>query len=192
LESFHKFDLNKTWAFFCPVILKCGPTEVELEKQALIDTGAGTCHISFSLWCQLGMNLLCFNEKEELLKSQGIYSVDEMVFDRLPLKPTSPTEFWDGQKKNAFEFRLDELILGEATSNTNTISLANITVRIINSPRQEFIISMNVLRYLNINYKPSKMISLCHLSFDDNGHQLLEEHRLRGTNSMTDTFNYLS
>ena len=62
----HKFDVNDTWAFLCPVTLKFGEIDTELDRLVLLDTGAGICHISYPLWCHIGLNKVCFNEKNAI------------------------------------------------------------------------------------------------------------------------------
>ena len=189
----HKFDVNDTWAFLCPVALKCGEVNTKLERLVLLDTGAGFCHISFPLWCFIGLNKVCFNEKKESLNLMGVHSPDDMTFDKLPFPPAAnKTELGNGLKIDTYEFRLDELILGtQASGADNRIVLNNITVRIIDSPKYEFIVGLNVLRYLTINYQPSETQSICQITFEDNGRRLLEKHRAKGINNMQRMFQYL-
>jgi len=191
MASICKFDVNKARnrGFYCATTLKSGGISVVLQKTALLDTGATICHMSFPLWCGLGFNNICFNHnKDEFLKI-GINSPDEMIFDKMPLKSFN-TILGNGVKTKTYEFRADELILGDASVPGKPVILTNITIRIMDSPDYEFIIGLNVLRYLSIKYQPSALKSFCQLSIDSNGMKLLDNDRtnlnINNMNSMFD------
>ena len=165
-----KFDVNKARnrGFYCATTINSGGISVLLQKTALLDTGATTCHMSFPLWCGLGFSLVCFRELKTEFGKIGVSSPDKMTFDTLPLKQFE-TILGNGIKTKTYEFRVDELILGDTSISSRPVKLANITIRIMDSPDYEFIIGLNVLRYLTIKYQPSASKSICHLIFDNNG-----------------------
>jgi hypothetical protein len=193
--STYKFDVNDTLGFFCPVSIKCGNVDAKVGDTVLLDTGAGICHITFPMWCNLGLNKVCFDEKEDLLKLMGVDAPEEMTFDKIPFAPlpdSKATEVGNGIRVRTYEFRVDELILGDASKRLNSLVFKNISVRLIDSPRQEFMVGLNVLRYTKIHYQPTPKKAICQLSLDNNGRQLLEHHRSsRGINNLQNNFDYL-
>jgi len=181
-----KFDVNKARnrGFYCATELNSGGVSVVLQKTALLDTGATMCHMSFPLWCNLGFSTVCFNNNKALFLKSGITSPDMITFSSLPLKPFY-TILGNGVKVKTYEFRADELVLGNSSIVSKPIMLNNITIRIMDSPDYELIIGMNVLRYLTVKYQPSISQSICHLMLDNNGKRLLDDDRISGINNMS-------
>jgi hypothetical protein len=177
--------------FFCPIRLTCGNVSRRLSDVSLIDTGAGTCHMTYPLWCMLGLDKVCFEERKDLCELLKIQSADDMTFEKLPLvHAPSPSCLADGSEKSTYLFRLDKLVIEDKSD--NAIVLKNITVRLIDSETAKFIVGMNVLRYLDISYRPTQRESICFLSQSKDGADLMEHHRKTGiSNTMNSTFMYI-
>jgi len=185
-----KFDVNKARnrGFYCTTTLKSGGVSVILQKTALLDTGATTCHMSFPLWCGLGFNNICFDQNKAEFVKIGINSPDDMIFESMPLK-SFDTILGNGLKTKTYEFRVDELMIGDTSGLSKPITLTNITIRVMDSPDYEFIIGLNVLRYLTIKYQPSALKSICNLTLDSNGKKLLDDDRINyDINNMSSMF----
>ena len=186
MDSAYSFDLNKTGILRSPVELRCGTLIIPLEENKVtVDYGAGTCHISYSLWRDSGLHELCFNEKKDFLKAVGIESIHKLTFKTLPLVPTM-TRLGNGTEVPAYPFRVDKLTLGNPL---NGITLENITVRVLQSAESEFFIGLNVLRYLSVEYTPSIFHSIFNLSLKNDGLAYLEHDRFaRKINNLTSIF----
>jgi hypothetical protein len=120
--------------------------------------------------------MVCYEGNKELFDNIGVSSPEEMTFDSLPLQPKT-TALGDYKEVTVYEFKLDEMILGERSIGYPAITLNDITVKIINSNEYSFIIGWNVLRYLSVEYAPSAADSSYRLMLDDKGKRLLEAHR---------------
>ena len=138
MDSSFRIDVNKTGAFLCSVKLKCKEVSAELGALSLLDTGAGICHMTYALWCDIGLNKVYLNERQDLLKYVKSTNADE--FENLLLAPVSDkTVLGNGLEVTAYEFRLDELVMSSPTHH-GSIRLNNITVRLIYSEKSAFII----------------------------------------------------
>jgi hypothetical protein len=120
----------------------------------------------------------------------GIFAPEKITFDSLPLQPKA-TILGNYKEVTVYEFKLDELTLGERSIGYPAITLNDISVKIINSDECSFIIGWNVLRYLSVDYAPSEADSCYRLILDDKGKRLLEEHRNKGVNGRQNTFDYI-
>jgi hypothetical protein len=125
----------------------------------------------------------------------GIAKHTEMTFSKLPFPPL-PEKYWtevgNGAKVATYEFRIDKLTKGVSDSNSDELVFDNITVRLIDSPKSEFVVGMNVLRYIKVAFRPTSIQSICQLTLDENGKSLMEKHRVsKGVNNLQSTFNYL-
>jgi len=188
LVSSHSFDLNQTGILQSPVEFEFSGLHKILGYEIMLDYGAGTCHMTFPLWCDLGLNKICFEKQKRLLALMGVNSLEEMTFSKLPLRKSKlMTKLGNGFEVPAYEFRLDKLVLG------SKIELPNITVRLIDSKNDDtFVIGLNVLRYLSINYKPFVGQSIFQFAFEESGRELLEHDRVqKRQNNMPTTFFYL-
>jgi len=65
----------------------CGNNRI--SKVALLDTGAGVCHMTFRLWKELGLDKACFESNQCLMKQMGFKSKDDFTFKNLPLERTT-------------------------------------------------------------------------------------------------------
>jgi hypothetical protein len=188
-----KIDIIKS-GFFCDAELWCGGKNRKTTS-ALVDTGAGICHITYGLWVKIGFRDVCFEDLQknaELFKSFGFKAAEDLTFDKLPLI-SKESELGDAQKVRVYEFRLDKLSLGiESIGNPERITLPNVTVRIMDSLKHRFIIGTNVLKYLAVQYNPSIGSAVCSLSLLDDGAKLFEHDRANGvSNCMHDTFSFI-
>ena len=77
MESTYKFDANIQGILRCDATIFCGT--VADRRMVLLDSGAGVCHITYALWCLLGMNEVCYNDNPQLLNLMGIKSADEQM-----------------------------------------------------------------------------------------------------------------
>ena len=189
MESTYKFDANIQGILRCEVTIACG--SATNSRMVLLDSGAGVCHISYPLWCLMGMNEVCFNDNPRLLNLMGIKSADEMTFNNLPLLANT-TILGNSFRAKSYEFRLDKLTIGLPTLSSNAITLENITVRVIESNAHEFIVGWNVLKYLRTNYTPSPAQSIYKITLDTNGEALFQQDRANGiSNNLQNRFIYL-
>jgi hypothetical protein len=77
----------------------------------------------------------------------NVGSPEEMTFDKMPFPPipeAMATEVGNGEKVMTYEFRVDKLVLGETDSQSDSLVFNNITVRLIDSPKAEFMVGLNV------------------------------------------------
>jgi hypothetical protein len=160
----------------------------------LLDTGAVICHMTYGLWLDMGLDEVCFNELRdttEFFQHTSFRSPKDMTFEKLPLAE-KVSELGNNFKVKVYEFRLDRLNIGIPQNNSDYIMFENITVRLIDSPQQEFIVGWNVLKYLDIDYKPSINQSVCKLTLTEAGKALLHADRQnKRYNYMNNRFNYL-
>jgi hypothetical protein len=84
MEYTCSLDVNETTSLFCPITIACGNVKKRFDN-ALMDTGAVVCHITYALWCAWGCNKLCFDGNPSLMNLAGFNSFKEMTFDGLPL-----------------------------------------------------------------------------------------------------------
>lgn len=185
----YSFDANKTGILRCPIVVKCGAIHERIN--ALLDTGAGICHITYGLWKRWGFNSLLFDSNPSLMNTAGIYSADDIAFDKLPIIKKTST-LGDDKEVDVYEFRLDELMFGMPSASIQTVPFNKITVRIIGSDEPGFIVGWNVLKYLTINYKPSVSSSKCQLTLEQDGIDFMQHDRQNNiSNYLQDRFSYL-
>jgi hypothetical protein len=190
MASIYSFDANRNGVLICPITVRCGNINRRLDN-ALLDTGAGMCHITYALWCKWGFDRLCFNGNPSLMNLAGFASADEMEFDRLPLAK-GVTRLGNDNEISNYEFRLDSLTLGVPTiGGSPYIPFNNISVKIIDSDKLSFIVGWNVLKYTTIQYVPSIINSICSFSFTKEGEDLMQRDRADGvSNCLPDIFSY--
>jgi len=176
----------------CPVKLTYGQAE-HIEPLSLLDTGAGTCHMTYPLWLNMGLHKICWNTNPNLCKLAGINSPNDMSFDSLPLVATTSI-LGDGSVVKVYEIKLDKLQLGLQKLGFNQfIEMNDITVRLIGHDHAAFIVGWNVLKYLEINYTPSLTEPNCQLTLTDVGQRLFTHERKNGiSNHMQSMFNYMT
>jgi hypothetical protein len=145
------------------------------------------CVITFPLFCDLECNQILYDKRRTLAASYGVNSVDKLEFGKLKyLLKEREIEVGDGRKVDVYGVRLDELIIGDPDDMDNgAIPLHNITAWIIDGHESKFIIGMNVLRHLTIQYVPAPCTSVCELTLSGYGGYLLSKD-----NSMAEMFHY--
>ena len=110
--SFYSFDLNKTGILQSPVHMICAGSPVKITKEVMLDYGAGTCHMTFPLWKELGFANIYFEEFKNLFASKSINSLADLTFENLHMRRAKrDTELGNGMEVPAYIFRLDALIL---------------------------------------------------------------------------------
>jgi len=142
----------------------------------LVDTGATFCTMKYDIWRDMGMNQLLFDSDPNRFQALGYTrtNVINLPFKDLRLRTKENMKVGNGESILAYEARLCELnLLGEATS--EKISLRNITVHLLNDCTEDFILGMNVLRYLDLLYLAKNQTY--RLSLGNDGEKLLEEER---------------
>jgi len=167
----------------------CG--SIRMPRVALLDTGAGVCHMTFGLWKRLGLDKACFESNQSLMKQMGFKSKEDFTFENLPLERAT-TKLGDENEIITYLSRVDTLILGKEKVGSKPIRLNNITVKVMDSIEDNFIVGMNVLLYLNISYQANSSKAMMRISLERAGLDWLEKDRLEGkANSMVESFNYL-
>ena len=185
-----KIDVRKTLALYGNARLKCG--NKNYERLSLFDTGAIISHMSYGFWLDMGLDEVIFNDNPPLMDLLGIKSKDDLTFDTLPMTAVI-TRLGNDVEIKAYEFCLDVLTLGIQSLSYSPIKLEKITVRLIDSPKWQFLVGWNVLKYLDTFYRASKNEAIYTLNLTAEGRGWLEtDRRNRVANYMTSRFSYLA
>ncbi len=122
----------------------------------------------------------------------SIHSVEEMTFDKLPFTAREST-LGNNIPVKAYEFMLDKLVLGQkAIGFPYNIELERITVRLINANKPNFVVGCNVLKHLEVNYKPTENEHMYYYRLTQDGINSLQHDRDNHiSNYYRHTFNYL-
>ena len=139
------------------------------SKLCLFDTGASYCHMSFSMWKDLGFADYVLAAKAELFKQIGVTlpSLDGLTFNDVPCEHVISTT-GDGSNIPAFEFVLDWLEF-------KTVKYQNVVVRVIDSSDNLFLVGNNVLSPSKFTWTPDlsgNTKGAFYLEFDKNHGQL--------------------
>jgi len=191
VASIFEINIHQQSALYCPVELECGGY-IQSFPNALLDTGAGMCHITYPLWTLSGFGKLCWDENKKLMQLMKIKSSDDLTFDTLPLT-AKYSELGDNSKAKVYEFKVDKLTLGKISIGfPHNITLNNITVRIIDSDKHGFLVGWNVLKYLAITYNPSISKATYKFALTPDGENYLHQDRINGINNhLNHRFTYL-
>ncbi|MCL1988953.1 MAG: hypothetical protein FWG64_13435 [Firmicutes bacterium] len=190
MTSICKVDIRKVLSLFANLKLECSGKTHDIIS--LCDTGAGICSMSYGLWQHMGLDEVIFNDNPPLMKLLGIKSKNELTFDNLPMTAVD-TKLGNGVVVKTYEFYLDTLTLGIRSLSNVPVVLEKITVRLIDSNEVQFLIGWNVLKYLEVTYKPSENEAIYTFKFTAKGKNWLETDRKNKiSNYMTSRFSYLS
>ena len=114
---------------------------------AMFDTGAAICYITYALWYNMGADNVIFDDSNK-----------------------QETILGDGSKIPAYDCYFD-INIGKAP----VVKLENIKTRLIYSKEAEFILGRNILRYLDFHYVNSSTINTsCFLELTDVGRQIIQ------------------
>jgi hypothetical protein len=183
----YRLDIPPRERPLCAASLKCAGMKASIPDGALIDTGAMTCHMTFSLFKDLGLTTALYNNNPALAALLHPLDPKDLQFGKLPFQPLPTGSIvGSGEQVMAYQFRLDTLTLGDE------ITLPGVTVRLIHSELLEFIVGMNVLRYLDFTHSPGPNSSRLTMSLSDHGRAIyLANQRAGLQNAMRSTFHYL-
>ena len=149
-----------------------------IPSRQLLDTGASYCHITFPMWQAMRLDARFLEENENLCRLMKINNPRDFEFENLPLRKLPPEEctiLGNGTVVTTYQIRIDKVIID---NNNSPVEINNITTKMINGSRPQFIIGENVIKYLDITSKPVNGKFTLSIDFTKEGKSLMDKHRV--------------